>query len=133
MQALAELERRCGAPPADGWPARAGRAECVVCTTAPRSARLRPCFHALLGAPCAAELVRRGNRCPACHVAVGRYEEEAFDARPDRCTPVPIQFFRQACTHSMPRPCHPRPRVSRRRVGPSHVQHLAWRFGTRHQ
>jgi hypothetical protein len=78
-QALAELEQLCGAPPADGeeW---AGRGECVVCMAAPRGTRLRPCCHALLCAPCAAELVRRGDGCPACRAAVERFEEGAFDA-----------------------------------------------------
>ncbi len=72
---VAELERLCvgGAD----W---AGRGECVVCMAAPRGARLRPCCHALLCAPCAAELVRRGCGCPACRAAVERYEEGAFDA-----------------------------------------------------
>ncbi len=77
-QVLAELERLCGAaaPP----PALAERAECVVCMAAPRGTRLRPCCHVLLCAPCAAELVRRGDGCPACRAAVERYEEGAFHA-----------------------------------------------------
>ena len=54
--------------------------ECVVCMAAPRGTRLRPCCHALLCAPCAAELVRRGGECPACRAAVERYEEGAFHA-----------------------------------------------------
>ena len=79
LQALSELEQLCGAPPVDGgeW---AGRGECVVCMAAPRGARLRPCCHALLCAPCAADLVRRGDGCPACRAAVERFEEGAFDA-----------------------------------------------------
>ncbi len=79
-QVLAELERLCAAAPGDDGGGWAARAECVVCMAAPRGARLRPCFHALLCAPCAAELVRRGSRCPACRAAVERYEEGAFDA-----------------------------------------------------
>ncbi len=77
-QVLAELERLCVAP-ADGkdW---AERSECVVCMSAPRGTRLRPCFHSLLCAPCAADLVRRGDGCPACRAAVERYEEGAFNA-----------------------------------------------------
>mmetsp|Transcript_51436 Transcript_51436/g.107454 ORF Transcript_51436/g.107454 Transcript_51436/m.107454 type:complete len:89 (+) Transcript_51436:1-267(+) len=47
---------------------------------APRGTRLRPCCHALLCAPCAAELVQRGGGCPACRAAVDWYEEGAFDA-----------------------------------------------------
>ena len=81
-QVLAELERLCGPLPAraDGGADWAGRAECVVCMAAPRGTRLRPCCHALLCAPCAAELVRRGDRCPACRAGVERYEEGAFEA-----------------------------------------------------
>ena len=77
-QVLAELERLCGALPAraDAW----AWAECVVCMAAPRGTRLRPCCHALLCAPCAADLVRRGDACPACRAGVERYEEGAFDA-----------------------------------------------------
>ena len=80
-QVVAELERLLGAlpAPADGG-AWAGQAECVVCMAAPRGTRLRPCCHALLCAPCAAELVRRGDGCPACRAAVERYEEGAFHA-----------------------------------------------------
>ena len=76
---LAELERLCGSLPEDGG-AWAGRGECVVCMAAPRSTRLRPCCHALLCVPCAADLVQRGDGCPACRVGVERYEEGAFDA-----------------------------------------------------
>ena len=74
----AELERLCGALPAraDEW----AWAECEVCMAAPRGTRLRPCCHALHCAPCAAELVRRGDGCPACRAVVERYEEGAFDA-----------------------------------------------------
>ena len=80
-QVLAELERLYGALPARGdGGAWAGQAECVVCMAAPRGTRLRPCCHALLCAPCAAELVRRGDGCPACRAAVERYEEGAFHA-----------------------------------------------------
>jgi hypothetical protein len=77
-QVLVELERLCCALPAraDGW----AWAECVVCMAAPRGTRLRPCCHALHCAPCAAELVRRGDGCPACRAEVERYEEGAFDA-----------------------------------------------------
>jgi hypothetical protein len=78
-QVLAELERLCGALPGDGG-AWAGRSECVLCMAAPRGTRLRPCCHALLCAPCAADLVRRGDGCPACRAGVERYEEGAFDA-----------------------------------------------------
>ncbi len=84
VQVLAELEQLCtlrGSPPADdsdgAW---AGRAECVVCMAAPRGTRLRPCCHALLCAACAADLMRRGDCCPACRAAVELYEEGAFDA-----------------------------------------------------
>ena len=76
---LAELERLCGAPQADGR-AQEGRGECVVCMAAPRGARLRPCCHALVCSSCAADLVRRGDACPACRAAVERFEEGAFDA-----------------------------------------------------
>ncbi len=84
-QALAELERLCGAPPVDGgaWAWRptllTQLGECAVCMAAPRGARLRPCHHALLCAPCAADLMRRGDGCPACRAAVERYEEGALD------------------------------------------------------
>jgi hypothetical protein len=78
-QALAELERLCSALPADGR-AWAGRAECVVCMAAPRSTWLLPCCHSLVCAPCVADLVRRGDGCPACRAAVERYEVRAFDA-----------------------------------------------------
>ncbi len=80
-QVLAELERLCVAPPTasdSGW---AERSQCVVCLAAPRGTRLRPCFHWLLCAPCAAALVRRGDsRCPACRAAVERYEEGVYNA-----------------------------------------------------
>jgi hypothetical protein len=81
-QVLTALGRLCGALPgrADGGGDWAVRGECVVCLAAPRGTRLRPCCHALLCAPCAAELVRRGGGCPACRAAVERYEEGAFDA-----------------------------------------------------
>ncbi len=80
MQVLAELERLCGALQAwaDGKADWAGLGECVVCMMAPRGSRLRPCCHALLCAPCAAELVLRGDACPACRAAVQWYEEGAF-------------------------------------------------------
>ncbi len=79
---LAELERLCGAVQArgEGGAEWGGQAECVVCMAAPRGTRLRPCCHALLCPPCAAELVRRGDACPACRAGVERYEEGAFDA-----------------------------------------------------
>ncbi len=51
-----------------------------MCMAAPRGTRLRPCCHALLCAACAADLVRRGNGCPAYLAAVERYEEGAFHA-----------------------------------------------------
>ena len=79
-QAAAELERLCGALAEGGGAAWAGQGECVVCMAAPRGTRLRPCCHALLCAPCAAELVRRGDGCPACRAGVERYEEGAFHA-----------------------------------------------------
>ncbi len=72
-QVLAVLERLCGAPPADG------KVRGVHGPAAPRGARLRPCCHALLCVPCAADLVRRGDACPACRAAVERFEEGAFD------------------------------------------------------
>jgi hypothetical protein len=52
----------------------------VVCMAAPRGTRLRPCCHALLCEPCAADQLRRGNKCPHCRAEVERYEEGAFDA-----------------------------------------------------
>jgi serine/threonine protein kinase len=73
-QALAELERQCSTLPENGE-AWAGRTECVVCMAAPRSTLLRPCCHSLLCAMCAADMVRRGDGCPACRAAVERYEE----------------------------------------------------------
>jgi hypothetical protein len=76
-QALMELELLCGALPADGG-ALVGQGECVVCMAAPRGTRLRPCNHALLCVTCAADLLRRGDVCPACRAAVERYEEGAF-------------------------------------------------------
>ncbi len=78
-QALAALQQLCGAPPADDceW---GGRGECVVCMAAPRGARLRPCCHALLCVLCAADLVRRGDGCPACRAVVEWFEEGAFYA-----------------------------------------------------
>ncbi len=82
LQVLEELERLCAlcwSPPAASV-AWAERAECVVCMAAPRGTRLRPCCHALLCAACAADLVRRGDRCPACRAEVERCEEGAFDA-----------------------------------------------------
>ena len=79
MQALAELERMCYLLPKDGG-ACAERAECVMCMAAPRGTRLRPCCHALLCAPCAADLVQRRYGCPACRAGVERFEVGAFDA-----------------------------------------------------
>ena len=81
LQVLAQLEALCAGragPGDEGW--AAGARECVVCLDAPRQTRLRPCCHALLCAPCAAELVRRRQRCPACRAAVEGFEEGAFDA-----------------------------------------------------
>jgi hypothetical protein len=80
VQVLAELERLCVAPPADNGDGWAERSECVVCMSAPRSTRLRPCFHCLLCALCAADLMRRGDRCPTCRKVVERYEEGAYNA-----------------------------------------------------
>ncbi len=79
-QVLLELEQLCSALPgrADGG-AWAERAECMVCMTAPRGTRLLPCCHAILCAPCATELMRRSNGCPACRAVVERYEEGVFD------------------------------------------------------
>jgi hypothetical protein len=80
-QVLAELERLCGALPAQADGGAWVGQECVVCMAAPRGTRLLPCCHALLCVPCAEDLMlRRGDACPACRVAVERYEEGAFDA-----------------------------------------------------
>ena len=78
---LAELEWLCSTSlgRSDSGAAWAGRAECVVCMAAPRGTRLRPCCHALLCAPCAADLKQRGDGCPACRAAVDYFEEGVFD------------------------------------------------------
>jgi hypothetical protein len=78
-QVLAELELLCGALPVDSR-AWTGHRQCVACMAAPRSTRLRPCCHALLCTQCAAELVRRGDNCPACRAAVEQVEEGGFDS-----------------------------------------------------
>jgi hypothetical protein len=63
-----------------GGGAWAGRGECVVCMAALRGTQLQQCCHALLCAPCAADLVQRGDSCPACRASVEHFEEGDFNA-----------------------------------------------------
>jgi hypothetical protein len=82
-QVKAGLEALCAAPDTGGGAqatAWADRDECVVCMDAPRTTRLRPCFHVLLCPACAANMVRDRQPCPTCRVPVERYEEGYFFA-----------------------------------------------------
>ena len=68
----------CGTAAASDADADAAVAECAICMAAPRGARLRPCCHAVLCAPCAASILLRRACCPVCRAAVEHVEEGIF-------------------------------------------------------
>jgi len=54
---------------------------CVICFEAGITARLRPCFHAMTCADCAAGLLERDRaECPICRCQVTGFDRGEFDS-----------------------------------------------------
>ncbi|XP_011270555.1 hypothetical protein CAOG_08893, partial [Capsaspora owczarzaki ATCC 30864] len=67
-----------GPPPAADENDGARERECLICLSAPTTAKLMPCRHACLCTECATTLMQRNERCPVCRGHIESFETGNF-------------------------------------------------------